>query len=620
MKHYSMHEIVSALRSVEGMPYRLYTDVRQKALDTVKHDLDYAWFLPAFEEHVRVYSSTPIVAPTYQAYADWDRHGQRGDFDRAMYDLRTRLNRMWLAALLGIPGGKERCEDILYEFLHLPTWSLVAHHFDNSLKDYWDIPVDPYDETGRIRGIGRSRKQCLDLCSCSGAAILAEMAQTLEGIVDDNLLRWARQECVERVLKPFMSLSPYPHFEDNGNNWSGVCMSSMGIAAIYLITDEKTLAPFLMRVLEGLRVHIGGYKDDGTSPEGFGYWQYGFEYFLMFADLLKLRTDGRIDLLEDEKVLRVAGFGTDCCFGPSIKLPFGDCNWRGVLDEAVRRYVGAMGVTVCPQGDVEKSFNSVWEHGNLMLRHLVWKMQPMQEALEHPRSAVYPISELYMGFCRTPDDPLYVVAKGGNNGESHNHNDVGTFVIIRNDTMAVADTAGGAYNKEYFSEKRYTFFATRSGGHNFPIVDGVEQEGHGRCRARSFIVEKRGETDIITIDLSGTLKTDALDRFVRRITVNRITGSVEVRDSFRLNRAVEVRDRLILSGAPSKEQGSFLLRGGVRFTFSENMLAPELNRVDQKIEGADIYTLDLIPVHETVGDLEIIMTFDAVRSLVCPIC
>ena len=34
-----------------------------------------------------------------------------------------------------------------------------------------------------------------------------------------------------------------------------------------------------------------------------------------------------IDLLgEDEKIRRVAGFGTDCCFKNGLKLPFGDCN------------------------------------------------------------------------------------------------------------------------------------------------------------------------------------------------------------------------------------------------------------------------------------------------------
>ena len=272
------------MKAQENMPYSLYADAKKRVLDTVTGSPSYAWFLPAFQKHVETYAVTPIEAPSYQALADWKRRGQRGDYDRAMYALRTRLNRMWMAVLADVPGAKPLLEDILYAFLNLDSWSLSAHHFDNVLEDHWDIPIEPLDGTGRIRGMGRSRHQCLDLCSCSAAAILAEMTQTLEGIVDDNLLRWARQECFERVLKPFMSLAPFPHFEINPNNWSGVCMGSIGIAAIYLITNPDTLAPVLMRVLEGMQVHENGYNEDGASPEGFGYWQYGFEYTLVFAE------------------------------------------------------------------------------------------------------------------------------------------------------------------------------------------------------------------------------------------------------------------------------------------------------------------------------------------------
>lgn len=612
MKHYTLYEILTALKAGENMPYALYADAREKAADTARNNPDYAWVLPTFEKYTEDYRNTPIEAPTYQALADWKRRGQRGDYDRQMYAIRTRLNRMWLAALLDIPGAKAECEDILYAYLHLHSWSLAAHHFENVLSDYWDIPVDPYDETGRIRGIGRSRKQCIDLCSCSGAAILAEMAQTLEGIVDANLLRWARQECVERVLKPYMSLSPYPHFEINGNNWSGVCLSSIGIAAIYLITNPDTLAPVLLRVLEGISVHQSGYNDDGASPEGFGYWQYGFEYTLMFLELLKRRTAGRIDLLEDEKWHRVAGFGADCCFGQSIKLPFGDCNWRGVLDEAVRRYTGCMGVNVCPQGDTKTSFESAWEHGNLMLRHLVWTMQPDNTALSYPRSAVYPVSELFMGFYRTPQDALYLLVKGGNNGESHNHNDVGTFAIIRGDTMPVADTAGGKYEKEYFGEKRYTYFATRSGGHNYPIVDGVEQEGHGRCRCKQFSVQRSEDEDTVFMDLTGTLKADSLDSFTRTVKGKRSDGTVTVTDRFTLNRSACIQDRLIIPGEPVKTDRGVLLPGGVLLIYDDTQLDISITPVDQKLEGRTIHTLDLIPKADGAGDVTVNMRFETV--------
>lgn len=43
-------------------------------------------------------------------------------------------------------------------------------------------------------------------------------------------------------------------------------MSSIGASAIYLVTEPRTLAPILLRVLEGLRVHETGYVDYLKDP------------------------------------------------------------------------------------------------------------------------------------------------------------------------------------------------------------------------------------------------------------------------------------------------------------------------------------------------------------------
>ena len=602
MKRYTLAEITRALDGAQNMPYALYENAREKAIAAADGNPAYRWVRPLLTEYVKQYEENPVPPVTYQQYAAWDRRGER-DADAPMYAQRTRLNRMWLAALMGIEGGREQCENALYDYLHLPTWSLTAHLLDHGAEDYWDIPVGPYDETGRIRGIGRNRKQSLDLCSCSGAAILAEMAQTLEGIIDPCLIRWARQECFERVLSNFMSLAPFPHFEINPNNWSGVCMSSIGIAAIYLITDTHTLAPVIMRVLESLRVHESGYNDDGASPEGFGYWQYGFEYYLMFIDLLKKRTGGKIDLLQDEKLRRVAGFGTDCCFGKTLKLPFGDCNWRAVLDEAVRRYVGALGVSVVPQGDTQESFCAAWEHGNLMLRHLIWDMCPTGDAVPETRSSVYPVNQMYMAAC---GNGIFTAVKGGNNGESHNHNDVGAFTVARDDHMIIADPAGGKYCKDYFNDaKRYTFFATRSGGHSVPLVDGIEQEGNGSCRAKSFEADTGERIDRIRIDLTGTLKTPKLTKLLREMTVDRETGKIELTDEFVLTEEAEIRDRLITAGLPEPAGSGKLRLDSLIIGYGED-LRYEINDSGQTIDdGKPIYTLDFIPVKTGPGKTEI---------------
>lgn len=615
MRRYSMLEILQALEAEPDMPYALYADAAQKAHATATENPDYAWVLPYLREETEKYRVMPITTPTFKAYANFDRIGERHLFDTQMYELRTRLNTLALAVLLDIEGAKAPYEDILYAFLHLPTWSLSAHLLDHSTEDYWDYPTEPFDETGRVRGTGRTRKQSQDLCSTSAAFMLCEMAQLLEGKVEPCLLRWSRQEAYGRIIGNFMSCSPYLYFESLPTNWSGVCMSSIGAAAIYLITEPRTLAPILLRVLEGLRVHETGYSDDGMCPEGFGYWQYGFEYYLMFAELLKRRTGGRMDILgENEKMRRVAGFGTNCCFGHTLKLPFGDANCHGILDEAVRRYVGCMGVPVPPQGDTKASFLAAWEHCPLQLRHLLWTEKPADVALAYPRSATYPQSQCYMGCYRAQEDPVCLLVKGGNNGESHNHNDVGTFVISRGDNMIASDPGGGDYCREYFREQRYTFFAARSMGHNFPIVDGTEQTASDTCAARSFDVRHEGDRDTISIDLTGVLAVDALAEQHRLLSGDLKTGRITVEDIFELTRPTEIRDRIVTLFEPEPIGYGVIRIGGAQgmtLRFDEDALIPAVEKVMHHLHDQDhVFTLDLIPRTQHNGTVCIRMVWD----------
>src|SRR5699024_10794310 len=51
-----------------------------------------------------------------------------------------------------------------------------------------------------------------------------------------------------------------------------------------------------------------GFHDDGTCLEGYGYWEYGFGFYVYFADLLKKKTAGNINLFDDQKVKQIALF------------------------------------------------------------------------------------------------------------------------------------------------------------------------------------------------------------------------------------------------------------------------------------------------------------------------
>ena len=72
--------------------------------------------------------------------------------------------------------------------------------------------------------------------------------------------------------------------------------------------------------------------------------------------------------------------------------------------------------------------------------------------------------------------PSYTLAcKAGHNAESHNHNDVGSFIIFKDGKVSFVDPGTGAYTRQYFGPERYEFLSTSSRGHSVPIINGELQ-------------------------------------------------------------------------------------------------------------------------------------------------
>ena len=92
------------------------------------------------------------------------------------------------------------------------------------------------------------------------------------------------------------------------------------------------------------------------------------------------------------------------------------------------------------------------------------------------------------------DAPLHVAevsgysccgAKDGNNAESHNHNDIGNFIVYHNNQPVVIDLGRDTYTSKSFSNQRFELMNCRSAYHNVPIINGLEQKDGRKYRADS---------------------------------------------------------------------------------------------------------------------------------------
>ena len=74
---------------------------------------------------------------------------------------------------------------------------------------------------------------------------------------------------------------------------------------------------------------------------------------------------------------------------------------------------------------------------------------------------------------------LFVATHGGHNAESHNHNDVGDFIVYDGGEPVIIDVGRGTYTYKMFRGDRYAIWFNNSAYHNLPTINGHVQP-HGR--------------------------------------------------------------------------------------------------------------------------------------------
>jgi hypothetical protein len=124
---------------------------------------------------------------------------------------------------------------------------------------------------------------------------------------------------------------------------------------------------------------------------------------------------------------------------------------------------------------------------------------------------------------------LAVALKGGHNSEHHNHNDVGSFIVVLGDKALLLDPGGEVYTARTFSGRRYESNVLNSFGHPVPIVAGKLQRTGSRARGRVVSKTFTDSTDTLVLDISSAYDVPELKKLERKYVYSRLgSGSLKV--------------------------------------------------------------------------------------------
>jgi hypothetical protein len=502
-------EIAGMLAGRPTVPGKPITD--RKAWEKLGRKPGYSGLVKKTEPLI----SRPLPEQPDDLYLEFSRNGNRTNWQNIAFDRRRRLTSLVLAECLENRGRfLPAIEDLVTTLCAERTWVFPAH--DRGLVNF------------------KGKRVTIDLASSALASNLA-MADYLLGEKMRTVVRARLRESVDaRVLTPFRNMirgtQERDHWLTTTNNWNAVCLAGVVGAALAQLDSDADKAEFIAAAEEYSKYFLSGFTSDGYCSEGLGYWNYGFGNFAVLSEMIRFATGNGIELLAQPEARMPALFGVRIEIMNGVSPAFADCSTKAKpspqlmwllnrrlglgLDEYTRHDPGP------PLGDL----------GEAMLRSYPGQ-DPGPRATAASKAAAETLRTWFdkagVLICRPAPGskgPMAVALKGGNNAEHHNHNDLGSYVVLIGSEPVLLDPGGEVYTARTFSSKRYDSKMLNSFGHPVPVVGGKLQSPGSKARAEVLGTELTERADTLRLDLRSAYDCPALKKLERTFKFERRGG------------------------------------------------------------------------------------------------
>ena len=468
-------------------------------------------------------------------FADYKKTGNRKNYETPYFEKRRQLSCLVMAEIMDYQGiFLKDIDNGLKYFVSEPWWGIPAHY-----------PTDYPDE----------KNQKVDLFNPETANLLAWTIYMLHDeleTIDKGICDLIVNEIQRRVLIPARTVGYYWNRSlDNWNTW--IC-SNLISCILFCESSRNQQIDDIKRVIDCLEYFIINYHGDGGCEEGIMYWDRAGASLYECVYLLDLATSHAISLRNDRKLKAIGKYAYKMYIGNKTYVNFADSHpFSGVhinilypfgqyVNDSVMMKQAAF---IAKENGYDKSPATAFRgSGNFptLSRELMFLYQYesfSKTSAEEPLLRDTEFNELHVITARSNENStkgLYIAAKGGNNNEYHNHNDVGNFVVYKDAEPIIIDIGVGTYTGQTFGEKRYENFNCRSGYHNVPLINGVEQRDGKEYYGQKYKYKNKKKQVTYTLDLSHAYPQDAyVEEWKRTINLQR-NKEISFTEKYRLSK------------------------------------------------------------------------------------
>lgn len=505
---------------------------------------------------------SPWSILTLTEFNEFKISGNRVDYEGKYFSRRNKLNALVIGEL--VAGDGRYLKEIVNGLglvLEESTWALPAHmglqKAGNGLPDV-DEPI-------------------VDLFAAQTASTLAYMKYLL----GDELESYSRllipridAELNKRVFDPYLNRDDFwwMGFKTNRkmNNWNIYINSNILLSALLAEDKPQRRNRIIEKTIKSVDHFLGSYPQDGGCDEGPSYWGMAGGALIEYIDLLSVFSAERLDFSRIELLPQIGRYIYRVHIDQNNYVNFADAAVANVQDagkvykfgrlfhdEKLLQFAAYLrkinqGTEGLDLGNINGFVNS------LQIKDEISAPKPLAPQLQY----VW-LPDVQILTARQEQGTakgLFFAAKGGHNGESHNHNDLGNFVIYKDGLPLVIDAGVGVYTRQTFSSERYKLWYMQSDWHNCPSINGFMQQAGASYKASSLRCATKGNNTTLSMDLAKAYPEQAQVNFWNRtFTFDHKQGILSLKESYSL-KSFKERNRLnfLVNGTVTKVRNGVL--------------------------------------------------------------
>ncbi|MEP5593406.1 MAG: heparinase II/III family protein [Flavobacteriaceae bacterium] len=536
----------------------------------------------------------PVIKAS--VFLEYERNGNRTNYEDLSFERRHALSRLVMAEML---EGKGRFVDDIINLV----WAICE-------ETYWGLPAHIFlQESGS--GLPDIENPSVDLFVAETGALLA-WTDYMIGEKMDEVNPFIREriqyETRIKIHEPYLKATEYKYMGYNKsirrpNNWNPWINSNVMLSALLLEKNKLRRAELIYKIFEVLDNYLNPHPADGGCDEGPHYWNAAGASVFDCLSVIDLATNHKINLFSDPLIVNLGTYVYKAYVGNGYYLNFADAGMKANHSPTLLyRYGKAI--------DSEIMMNMAAYFGELQ----GIKNKSFKGSLGRAIPGLYYISEVFKQTAKEPlirdlwlpdiqiaggrdkegsKEGLYFAAKGGHNEESHNHNDIGNFVVFSDGNPAIIDIGVETYTKKTFSTDRYDIWTMNSGYHNLlPTVNGTKQNNGIAFKATNVEYQATDKKVFYAMDISDSYPKNAgINKWHKEFIFLR-GKSIVIKENYHLSKNTEgIETYLMTCRKPEiKEGGSIILpsyRGNdkkVRIKYDEKLfnVAYETHTLEDK--------------------------------------